>query len=265
MNNIEREIISSLKYMKEEYDLVGIKGEFESEGAQLGELMRLKEITMAVGVDMVVKIGGCEAITDMHQARCLGASHIVAPMIESAFAAKKFLNAIKTVFRNNEDRINFLINVETINGAKNFGEICTIENADSLSGLDIGRVDLASSMGLSAEGCNDAKVLDVCRDMCKIWYKHFPDKTCTIGGLLNVESIVFLNALASEYPIAFESKKTVFSHNTICSGRLKDVMLAAIRFETLWYDYCMDNYRQLSSNNWSYFKALPKYEAILKG
>lgn len=88
MNTVEKEILPLLRHMRDEYGLVGVKGEFEAEGARLEELLRLKEISSAAGLEMIVKIGGCEAITDMRQARSAGATQIIAPMIESAFAAR---------------------------------------------------------------------------------------------------------------------------------------------------------------------------------
>ena len=53
--------------------------------------MRLKEVVSAAGLGLTLKIGGCEAIRDMYEARVLGVARIVAPMIESPYALQKFL------------------------------------------------------------------------------------------------------------------------------------------------------------------------------
>ena len=48
MNLLERQMADHLRRMREEYHLIGIKTEFEGEGARMEELFRLKEITMAI-------------------------------------------------------------------------------------------------------------------------------------------------------------------------------------------------------------------------
>ncbi len=264
MNTVEKEILSLLRHMRDEYGLVGVKGEFEAEGARLEELLRLKEISSAAGLEMIVKIGGCEAITDMRQARSAGATQIIAPMIESAFAARKFLGAAKMIFREDElEKIGLLINVETVDGLKNFDHICSLPEAGMLAGLDIGRVDMACSMGLDMQGCNSPQVYEACIEVCRKWHDQYPGKACTIGGLLNADTVAFLEDMPREYKIGCESKKAVFCPETVQSGRLKEAFLAAIRFETLWYQNCMEDYHWMSQNNWNYFKILPEYEAAL--
>ena len=75
MNNVEKKILSLLRHMRDEYGLIGVKGEFEAEGARLEDLLRLKDIASAANLELIIKIGGCEAITDMRHARSAGASH----------------------------------------------------------------------------------------------------------------------------------------------------------------------------------------------
>ena len=265
MNTVEKEILSLLRHLRDEYGLVGVKGEFEAEGARLEELLRLKEISSAAGLKMIIKIGGCEAITDMRQARSAGADQIIAPMIESAFAAQKFLGAARMIFRKDElEKTGLLINVETVDGIRNFDQICSLPGAEMLAGLDIGRVDMACSMGLDMQDCNSSQVYEACMSVCEKWYKKYPEKTCTIGGLLNADTVRFLEAMPREYKVGCESKKAVFSPETVADGKLREAFLGAIRFETLWYQNCMEDYRWMSQNNWNYFKVLPEYEAALR-
>lgn len=264
MKQIEREMVALLCKMRENYDLIGVKGEFEAEGARLEELLRLKEMASMAGVKMVVKIGGCEAITDMRQAHDIGVSHIVAPMIESAFAARKFLGAAQMIFQKDElEDVGMLLNVETIDGVRNFDKICGLSEGSLIEGLCIGRVDMACSMGLTGEDCNSPEVFEACKTICGKWHEKFPEKSCTLGGFLNKETIRFLEAMPKEYGVGCESKKTVFSSRVIQEGKLKEAFLDAIRFESLWYQRQMEDYRWLSGSNWNYFKALPQYEEKL--
>lgn len=264
MNELENRMVSLLIQMRDEFHLVGVKGEFEAEGARLEELLRLKEIATKAGVELTTKIGGCEAITDMRFARSIGATQIVAPMIESAFAARKFVGAAKAVYPEGErSAVGLFINVETVNGARNFDDICALPEGAQLAGLDIGRVDLAGSMGLPGEECNDDRVLDTCLSMCEKWRKAFPEKECTVGGFLNLRTVRFLESIPPELKVGCESKKIVLGPGAIREGRLREAFLLAIEFEQLWYQNCMESYRQLSDGNWSYFDALPSFRAML--
>lgn len=257
-------MVSLLRRMREEFYLVSVKGEFEAEGARQEELLRLKEIATKAEVAMTVKIGGCEAITDMRMARAIGANQIVAPMIESAFAAQKYLNAAKLVFSESElAELGLFINVETVDGVRNFDAICSLPASAALTGLDIGRVDMAGSMGLLPEDCNSSQVFDVCLSMCKRWKAVYPEKEFVIGGFLNPQTISFLEAMPAECKVGCESKKVVLASGVIQEAKLRAAFASAIEFERLWYQNCMNDYQQLTGKNWAYFEALPKYQALM--
>ena len=128
MNNLEKKMVDTLKDLKEHHHILGVKAEFEAEGTRIEEALRLKEIVTKADLDLTIKIGGCEAIKDMFEARTIGVNTIVAPMIESAYAMKKFVNAINYVFPKEEkDDIEFYINIETITGYNNFDEMLKLK------------------------------------------------------------------------------------------------------------------------------------------
>ena len=66
MNVLEKEIIETLKYLRDECGCFQIKAEFEAEGTRMSELMRLKDITSSVGLPIIMKIGGVEAVYPVH-------------------------------------------------------------------------------------------------------------------------------------------------------------------------------------------------------
>ena len=90
MTNLEKRMISVLKDLKENNHVIGVKAEFEAEGTRMEEALRLKEVVSAAGLDLTVKIGGCEAIKDLYDSRVIGVSRIIAPMVESPHALKNF-------------------------------------------------------------------------------------------------------------------------------------------------------------------------------
>ena len=124
MNLLEQKMVDTLIDLKENHHVVGIKAEFEAEGTRLEEALRLKEVVTKAGLDLTIKIGGCEAIKDMYDARTIGVNAIVAPMIESPYAVKKYLQAVKMAFPEEErSAMKFLINIETKYGFNYLEEI----------------------------------------------------------------------------------------------------------------------------------------------
>ena len=139
MNAIEIKIVDVLKELRDNHAVVGVKAEFEAEGTRTEELMRLKEICMTAKVALTLKIGGCEAVRDMYDARTVGVNYLVAPMVETPFSLQKYLKAIDLVFpKDEQEKIEFLINVETLMTAQNFGNMIKITGHRE-TGRDSGR------------------------------------------------------------------------------------------------------------------------------
>src|SRR5476651_1534821 len=150
MNPTEKKMIDLLVDLKENHHAVGLKGNMESTGMQTWELMRLKEVAVRTDLKLTVKLGGAEAITDMREARSLGADRIAAPMTSCPFALRKFTAAIDLLFPPDEKKATqFIFYIETINSYNNLDAMLQIPNLKDLHGLVIGREDLVWSMGLT--------------------------------------------------------------------------------------------------------------------
>ena len=114
MNSMEKRMVELLVELKETYNVCGVKAEFEAEGTRMEEAMRLKEVSLTAGLGLNLKIGGCEAIKDMFDAISLGVERVIAPMVETSYALKKYINAVNLVFGNGyRNDVEFLINLET--------------------------------------------------------------------------------------------------------------------------------------------------------
>ena len=160
MNKTERKMVEILTRGRENFGIVSVKAEFEAEGTRLEELLRLVDVARAAGLPITVKIGGCEAIRDLLEAKQIGVRYIVAPMVESAYAASKYVAAKNIVYSEDEQKdTDFLFNMETITGFENreslIDAICTPNGAD---GVVFGRVDFSLSNRLSREDVNSSGV-----------------------------------------------------------------------------------------------------------
>jgi len=90
-----------LRKLKDDYGVLAIKAEFEAEGFRLDELIMLNEVVFRADMDLIIKIGGCEAVRDLDQCKLLGTHGIMASMIETPFAMEKYINQSQAS-RNNE-------------------------------------------------------------------------------------------------------------------------------------------------------------------
>jgi 4-hydroxy-2-oxoheptanedioate aldolase len=233
MNVLEKEMISLLTDLKENHDVFEIKAEFEAEASRMVELARLKDVTTTVGLPLIMKIGGVEAITDIYNCLTIGVAGIVAPMAETPYAISKYLNAIQTFIPpDNREDIEFAVNIETITAYKNIDEILNANGIDLLSSITVGRVDFTGSMGLDRSSVNSKEMLEICKDIFKkAKAKGF--KTA-LGGAISVEAIPFLEQLNEENLInKFETRKVVFK-NVALNNNIEDGLLKAIKFEYLW-------------------------------
>ncbi|HIJ71374.1 MAG TPA: citrate lyase beta subunit [Planctomycetes bacterium] len=233
MNVLEREMISLLGKLKDDYDVFQIKAEFEAEASRMVELSRLKDVTTSVGLPLIMKIGGVEAITDIYNCLTIGVAGIVAPMAETSFAVSKFLNAVANfVPEDNREDIEFAINIETITAYNNIDDILNMPKIELLSSITVGRVDFTSSMGLDRASANGDEMSVMC---CDIFRKAKAKGLKTaLGGAISTESIPFLKKLNDENLInKFETRKVVFQ-NTAVDKDIEKGILKAVEFELLW-------------------------------
>ena len=241
MNLLERKMVEVLKDLRENHHVVGIKAEFEAEGTRMEEALRLKEVISCAGLNLTLKIGGCEALKDMFDARSIGVERIVAPMIESAYALKKYLAATKLVFPKDErEVISFLINLETISGVENFDKMLALPEIESLNGIVIGRVDMTGSLGLTREEINSDKVFEIAKTL--VTKAKTKKLDCVIGGGVSAASLPFFKKLPSGHLDRYETRKVIFNCPQALSDGADKGILKAVGFELMWLKNKRDFY-----------------------
>lgn len=142
MYKLENDMYQQLCKLRDEYDLQGIKVEFEAEGSSFRDLMRLRRLTSKAGVKLYLKIGGVEALRDIKDALEIDVDGIIAPMVESKFGAKKFYDSLKKVY--GEYKVHTTLNLETKNAINQLDEILDFANG-KFDNITIGRSDLTAS------------------------------------------------------------------------------------------------------------------------
>lgn len=228
MNINETKIINILEYLKGTNKVVSLKAEFEDEGSSLEDIFRLKELSHRMGLGLTVKISGCGALNDLIQLNNIGVSTIVAPMVETPYALKKFVQITKETGLNS----NLFINIETITGYENFNEISAMSEFKELTGIVVGRFDLAKSIGLGCKDIHSEIIFNIVKDLSTKTSET--GKIFAVGGGVKSESLEFFKKLP--YINLFETRKVVFDADYAIKNNDTSAILKAIEFEMLWLE-----------------------------
>jgi len=193
MYKLENNIYQQLCKLRDEYDLLGIKAEFEAEGSSFRDLMRLRRLTSKAGVKLYLKIGGVEAIRDIKDALELDVDGLIAPMVESKFGAKKFYDSLQKFYKNH--KIHTSINIETKNSIDQIDEILEFAKG-KFDNITIGRSDLTASFFDKNIKPDSDFTYDLLR---KIGNKAKESKlTFTVGGSVSKKTIEKINTNFSD-------------------------------------------------------------------
>ena len=241
MSSIEKRMVSILSQLKQQYGVTGVKASLEAEGVRLAELLRLKEIAMLAGVGLVVKIGGCEALTDIRLAHTFGANGVMGPMIESKFALEKFLAMGAGEYSGEElEDVKLSINIETVDGYEKIDKILAAENIQLLSGIVLGRTDLADA--LKTADVDSPEILRIAKEIFGKAKQR--SLSCLIGGGINNKTVPFLKQLG-DLVDGFETRKVIFGSFREIEPVAEEGIRLALEFEYSWYELKQQYYSVL--------------------
>jgi len=249
MNVTELKMVEILQRGRENYGIVSVKAEFEAEGTRVDELLRLIDVIRAAGLPLTVKIGGCEAIRDLLEAKLFGVRYVVAPMVETAYAGSKFSDAKNLVFNKQEqEHTDFLFNLETITGFNNRVELMDSTSGENgVDGVVFGRVDFVGSQGKSRDAINLPETTEYILEIAKL--ARDKKMQLVMGGGVSIESLDVIQQVTDVHLDRFETRKVVFDAKKALSGDIESGLLDAVQFELLWLENKRDYYANIASED----------------
>jgi hypothetical protein len=234
MNKCEKTMLDILRKGKDEFGIIATKAEFEAEGTRTDELMRLLELSHKADIGLALKVGGCEAIRDMLDAKRFGVQYLIAPMVETPYALSKFIAAKNRVFTSEEkDDISFLFNLETITAFHHLEEMVSMAAGDTgCDGIVFGRVDFSRSLGLGRAGTEAETVSTAVETVSRACLTR--NLQFVVGGAISMDALPNLRRFQAIYLSRFETRKVVFDSGVLALPSLPRALLNALHFELLW-------------------------------
>ena len=237
-------LVNLLKDLKNNYGVVAVKAEFEAEGSRKDELIMLRQIAYQAEVGFIIKIGGCEAVHDLDQCKLLDATGIMAPMIETPFAMRKFYKAAEKVYGKMMYSVDWIINAETITCLNNFDDILK-EGRDFLTGVTVGRSDLSASMGIEKKEIESDEVFTATEYLIK--KSKNAGLITNFGGNIGVESVPFIMKLYDQIE-RFETRKIVITP-TKDPEQIRKAIQKALEFELEYLNFKSHYYDNMASED----------------
>lgn len=245
MNATEQRMLDMLKKGRDHFGVVAVKAEFEAEGTRPDELLRLMELVCRADLKLALKIGGCEAVSDLLTSRLYGAQYIIAPMVETPYALSKFVDARNKTY-GQDSATEFLFNLETDTTLANLAAMLPLAQAQ-LDGIVFGRVDFTLSRGMARGAINQRSITDAVLTVAETCARA--DLDLVVGGSVAVEAGPALREIREVRLDRFETRKVVFDGMLVETRDFDDGIANAVAFELAWLENKRDYYASASSED----------------
>jgi len=235
-------LLKLLENGRKSQTIVGLKTSFEDEGVTINDLIELRIITSKCDLPLYVKIGGCEAKTDIMNCKNYLVDGIVCPMIESDFALEKFIRSCKELGYVGK----LFANLETKTSFENMEMIINSPSSKDIHGYTVGRSDFVASYGLSKKSVNDDSMLKKVKVMLeKIKKIELP---ATMGGNLTSESEKFIREMFELNLLQkIETRNIIMRLSNENLDKVSELINEALYIETL----ILENRKNRTSYNFS--------------
>ena len=235
----------------------GIKISFEDEGALHNEVISMRKLTAEVGLELSVKIGGCEAKRDIVDCMDLDCDTIVAPMIESEFALKKFLKSLHAYKCDKKKGFN----LETIQAYANLDILSN--SFDKVDFVTVGRVDFVGSLGKDRNFVDTDEMYSIVRDV--FISARSKNTMCYVGGAVSINSKDFISKLISENLLdKFETRYIIYDVHQVDMNNFEKLLYLGNVFEVEWLKYISSRYFLHANKDVARIKMIEERIAINK-
>ncbi|GAD50451.1 hypothetical protein NT2_09_00590 [Caenibius tardaugens NBRC 16725] len=248
MNSTERRMLDMLKRGRDRFGIVAVKAEFEAEGTRPDELLRLTELVYRADLKLALKIGGCEAVSDLVASRLYGADYIIGPMVETPYALRKFIEAKEKTFGANEENTEFLFNLETETTLANLEAMLPLARGN-VDGIVFGRVDFTLSRGLPRQAINERQITDAVLTVAQACAASHLE--LVVGGSVALEAASVLREVRQVRLDRFETRKVVFDGAAAETIGFEAGIANAVAFELAWLENKREYYNTIANEDLS--------------
>jgi 4-hydroxy-2-oxoheptanedioate aldolase len=229
MFGFEQKLFDQLTRLKHEYNLKGVKAEFEAEGSSFRDLVRLRRITDKINVPLFLKIGGVEALRDIKDSLEIGVDGLIGPMVESPFGLMKFAEAVSSIYK--DKSIHRSINIETQGAVNQTDEILAFAKG-RIENITVGRTDLSSSYFDPKVIPDSQFIFDLLHELGK--KISAAGLTMTVGGSVSKKSVELFKRNEKKWQcliLHLETRKVILPFEMMIK---KNAINEALRFEELY-------------------------------
>jgi hypothetical protein len=246
---------------RDHFGVVAIKAEFEAEGTRPDEFLRLLHLTHKADLKVALKIGGCEAISDLYASKLYGVDYIIAPMVETPYALTKFIEAKTKTHGDNEERAEFLYNLETQTALDNLEPMMALART-SVDGIVFGRVDFTLSRGLPRDAINSGGVTEAVLKVAHACAAN--DIELVVGGSVSLDAVDALRMFREVRLDRFETRKVVFDGAAVETQGIGLGIQNAVDFELAWLKNKRDYYGRISEEDSARIAMMEKRQVVAK-
>lgn len=232
----------SLDNLGKNWGVIGMKQSFEDEGVLLNDVVAFKRVTEICGLQSFVKIGGCEAKSDLYNCIRMGINGIIAPMVETPFALDKFV----TMMKDYPNRADSYVVIESKTAYENIDSI--LENGHGhLKGIVVGRSDFSKSYNLNKSEVDSSFIYDKVEDILTKAKKY--NYITTMGGNVSTRSTKFVkDVFAKGLLDRIETRNVVVGLNKSNIVNIDNNIQKALDFEIEWLQYKLSISSKLSAD-----------------
>ncbi len=220
-------ILNKLRLM----GVTAVKQSTEDEGSSFNDILLMRKITKKNKLKLNIKIGGCEARNDIFFCKRVKADSIVAPMVETEYALKKFTESASIKKKNL-----LFFNIETISALKNLNKMLNSKSFNYIDGVVLGRSDLAGSLNKPKNYVNSRKIFNLVENCFKLIKKKVKKKIIfKMGGSITPKSEKFIKHLYQKKLLGYiETRNIEIKLNKKNVNDLDKIISIAFEFEMEW-------------------------------